>query len=145
VAYTKVLDSRNKIQFAVDANKLMVPTPPDANSADYPAKLSRYRNKGVMGSWFSSFGDAPNGLKEELKEVLLGGAIEYTYNDLFMVRAGYLYESERKGGRKGFTTGVGLKLNGFTAQFAYVVPAGSGIDRSPLSNNLSFGLSWNIK
>src|SRR2546428_547020 len=63
--YTKVIDESNKISFGVDLNKLLVPTPPNplvATPADYDA----YRKKSVIGSWFSSFGDAPDGFSEEL-------------------------------------------------------------------------------
>ncbi|HVG42767.1 MAG TPA: type IX secretion system outer membrane channel protein PorV, partial [Chitinophagaceae bacterium] len=68
--YTKVLDESNKIMFGVDVNKLLVPTPPvgTGNYSDDSLRLSQYRTKSVMSSWFSSFGDAQGGFSEELKE-----------------------------------------------------------------------------
>jgi len=66
-ASTKNFNEQNKITLGLDVNKLLVPTPP-ANSSD-PNAISAYRKKSVVGSWFSSFGDAPGGFKEELKEL----------------------------------------------------------------------------
>ena len=59
--YTRVLDESNKVSFGLDVNKLLVPTPPgiDADPAEYQA----YRQKSVVSSWMSSFGDAPGGLQ----------------------------------------------------------------------------------
>ena len=57
-AYTKVFDETNKVQFGLDVHKLLVPTPPASGDAQ---ALADYRSKGVVSSWFSSFGDAPGG------------------------------------------------------------------------------------
>ncbi len=62
--YTKKFNTQNQISFGVEINKLLVPTPPAEGDV---AGLAEYRNKGVVGSWFSSFGVAPDGFGEELK------------------------------------------------------------------------------
>ncbi|MGC4037482.1 MAG: type IX secretion system outer membrane channel protein PorV [Chitinophagaceae bacterium] len=144
--YTKVMDESNKIAFGLELNKLMVPTPPvDANGniTDSTA-LVAYRSKSVIGSWFSSFGDAPGGFKEELKEFQASLGAEYTYNNQFSVRAGYFYEDKTKGNRKYFTMGVGLKYNIFGLNFSYLLPSGSGTNRNPLSNTLRFSLIFDL-
>src|SRR5690606_5639177 len=64
VAYVNVFDEDSKITFGLDVNKLLVPTPPALGDL---AGLEEYHSKGVVGSWFSSFGDAPGGFSEELK------------------------------------------------------------------------------
>jgi Type IX secretion system protein PorV len=140
-AYTKVFDEDNKITFAIDAHKLMVPTPPAVGDS---AGLANYRSKGVLGSWFSSFGDAPGKFSEELQEFnfALGG--EYWYNNQFAFRAGYFYENPNKGNRKYFTVGAGLKYNVFGLNFAYLFPSGSGVNRNPLSNTYRFGLVFDF-
>ncbi len=146
--YTKVFDEDNKIQFGLDLHKLMVPTPPryvsnpDANTQDSLNSLinAGYRNKSVPSSWLSSFGDAPGGFKEEIKEFQLSVGAEYAYNEQFFVRTGYFYEDKTKGNRKYFTVGLGLKYNVFGLNFSYLVPSGAGINRNPLSNTLRFGL-----
>lgn len=141
-AYTKVFDETSKIMFGVDAHKLLVPTPPSltGDNTQDSTRISNYRNKPVVGSWLSSFGDAPGGFGEEMKEFQLSFGTEYSYNDQFFARAGYFYENKDKGNRKYFTVGVGIKYNVFGLNFSYLVPTGAGINRNPLSNTLRFGL-----
>ena len=140
-AYTNVFDADNKVTFALDLNKLLVPTPPSVTDS---AGLADYRSKGVVSSWFSSFGDAPDGGSEELKEVTASLGAEYWYKNQFAVRAGYFYENPNKGNRKYFTIGAGLNYNMFGLNFAYLLPSGAGINRNPLSNTLRFTLSFDF-
>lgn len=147
--YTRVFDESNKLSFGVDINKLLVPTPPQFSDPNNPThedtvKLEDYRNKPVVSSWFSSFGDAPGGFSEELKEFQISTGLEYTYNNQFALRAGYFYENKYKGNRRYFTTGVGIKYNVFELNFSYLVPSGSGITQNPLSNTLRFSLVFNF-
>lgn len=140
VANTWVFDETSKFTLGLDINKLMVPTPPELGDS---TGLPDYRNKSVISSWFSSFGDA-GGISNELKEyqISLGG--EYTYNDQFTLRAGYFYEDKLKGNRKYFTLGAGLKYNVFGLNFSYLVPSGNGVSRNPLSNTLRFSLVFDL-
>lgn len=140
-AYTKVFDADSKVTFAVDLNKLLVPTPPGATDS---AALVDYRSKGVVSSWFSSFGDASGGGAEELREVTASLGAEYWYKEQFALRAGYFYENPEKGNRKYFTVGAGLKYNMVGLNFSYLLASGSGINRNPLSNTLRFTLSFNL-
>jgi hypothetical protein len=146
--YTAVIDESNKISFGIDVNKLLVPTPPvfknDPPTAEDTANLESYRKKPVIGSWFSSFGDAPDGFSEELKEFQISTDFEYSYNNQFAVRGGYFYENKYKGNRRYFTTGVGLKYNVFELNFSYLIPSGSGVTQNPLSNTLRFSLVFNF-
>lgn len=137
-SYAKVFDDDNKISFAVDINKLLVPTPP---ASDDSMGIVNYRNKPVVSSWLSSFGDAPGGFSEELKEVMVGAGAEYVYGDQFAARAGYFYENKMKGNRKYFTTGIGVNYSKFGFNFCYIIPSGSGIDQNPLSNTLRFSIT----
>jgi Type IX secretion system protein PorV len=144
-AYTKVFDETNKITFALDLNKLMVPTPPfDPNQATTQAQIDAYRNQGITSSWIKSFGDAPGGFSEELREFQASAGIEYMYNDQFAFRTGYFYEDKTKGNRKYFTLGAGLKYNVFGINVSYIIPSGSGTNQNPLSNTLRFGLVFDI-
>ncbi len=146
VTYTKVFDEENKIQFGLDVHKLLVPTPPQL-TGDIPADsalITNYRTKGVVSSWFSSFGDAPGGFSEELKEFQFSLGAEYSYNNQFFARAGYFYEDKNKGNRKYFTVGLGINYSVFGLNFSYLVPSGSGVNRNPLSNTLRFGLVLNL-
>jgi hypothetical protein len=141
VAYTKVFDETSKLQFGIDAHKLLVPTPPQLMNDDQDSiRIVNYRNKSVVSSWLSSFGDAPGGFGEEMREFQFSLGAEYAYNNQFFARAGYFYEDKNKGNRKYFTVGVGIKYNVFGLNFSYLVPSGAGINRNPLSNTLRFGL-----
>jgi len=140
-AYTYKADAYNEVTFALDFNKLLVPTPIDTNTnpntgPDYyiPA------DKGVVSGMLGSFGDAPGGFSEELREIQISAGAEYWYQQQFAVRAGYFYENKLKGDRKYFTVGVGVRYNVFGLNFAYLIPSGSGINRNPLSNTFRFSL-----
>ncbi|RNI37392.1 hypothetical protein EFY79_08315 [Hanamia caeni] len=140
-AYVNVIDETSKITFGLDVNKLLVPTPPAIGDS---AGLVNYHNKGVVGSWFSSFGDAPGGFSEELKEFQVSVGGEYTYNDQFSLRLGYFYENPTKGDRQYFTVGAGLNYNVFGLNFSYLIPSGNGVNRNPLSNTLRFSILFNL-
>jgi hypothetical protein len=142
VTHTKNFNEQNRISFGIDMNKLLVPTPP-ADPATQQ-QIDDYRNKGVLGSWFSSFGDAPDGFGEELKEFQFSLGAEYTYNNQFSLRTGYHYENKTKGNRRYFTAGLGVKYNIFGLNFSYLLPAGSGVNRNPLSNTLRFSVIFDL-
>jgi len=139
-ASTFIIDDYNQFTFALDFNKLMVPTEPIRDiDGNIIAGKDPYRSvpSGILGS----FGDAPGGFSEELKEVGISTGIEYTYNQQFAVRAGYFYENPDKGDRRYFTVGGGLKYNMFNIDFSYLV---ANPQNSPLANTLRFGLSFNF-
>lgn len=140
-AYTKVFDEDNKITFALDLNKLMVPTPTSDTSAN---GLSKYRSQGVVSSWFKSFGDASGGFSEEIQEVNASLGFEYWYANQFAFRTGYFYENPAKGNRKYLSVGAGLKYNTFGLNFSYIFPSGSGTTRNPLSNTYRFGVIFDF-
>ena len=138
--YTKVFDEQNKISFGLDLNKLLVPPPPTpVNGVDTVSQeaLNEYYSQSVVSSWFKSFNGQFNTINASI------GA-EYSYNDQFMFRLGYFYESKDQGGRQYFTMGVGLKYNMLGLNFSYLIPSGSGITRNPLSNTIRFGLTFDL-
>ncbi len=140
--YQKQIDETNTITFGLDLNKLLVPTPP--GSVRSPEEIAAYRNKSVVGSWFSSFGDAPGGFKEEMREIQVSTGLEYGYNDQFFARAGYFYEAKTKGNRRFFSVGAGVKYNRLGFNFSYLVPTGQGINRNPLSNTARFSIIFDL-
>jgi hypothetical protein len=141
-SYTKVFDESNKITFGLDLNKLLVPTPPNQGDS---AALAEYRQKSVIGSWFSSFGDAPDGFSEEVREFQVSLGAEYWYNNQFAVRLGYFHEDKTKGNRRFVTAGVGVKYNVFGLNFSYLASTGgNGAQQSPLANTLRFSLVFDF-
>ena len=151
IAYVSQIDPTNKLTFGLDLNKLLVPTPPmlstttggGGTTADSVA-IANYHSKGVVSSWFSSFGDAPGGFSEEIREVQVSVGAEYMYNNQFALRAGYFYEDATKGNRKYFTVGAGLNYNMFGLNFSYLIPSQNGTNRNPLANTLRFSLMFNL-
>lgn len=141
-AYNKEINNDNKLSFAVEFNKLMVPTPPDPSDVQ---KVADYNSKGVVGSWFSSFGDAPGGGSEELKEVQLGMGAEYMYKEMFSLRAGYFTENKLKGNRNYFTVGAGLAYKFAGINFSYLVPTGNNTNDNALKNTFRLSLLFNMK
>ena len=146
LAYTKVFDEANKITFALDFNKLLVPTPPvliAGDSSGNAQKLTKYRDQSVVSSWFKSFGDAGN-INKEFQEVNISVGAEYFYNNQFGFRAGYFYENANKGNRKYFTVGATIKYSVAALNFSYIFPTGNGTNRNPLSNTYRFGLVFDM-
>ena len=143
------LDDYNAFTFLLDFNKLLVPTNPvyDENGA---ISAGMDPNVGIVSGMLQSFYDAPgvveadgsrNVLKEELREINICGGLEYMYNNLFGVRAGYFTEHPTKGNRRYFTLGAGIKFNVFTLDLAYLIPTQQ---RNPLENTLRFTLQFDF-
>ncbi len=144
-SYTMEMDDYNSFAFSMEANKLLVPTPP-VDSTDYGDDGVIWAgginsDSGVIEGIFKSFGDAPGGFKEEFQEITWSVGVEYWYNKQFALRAGYFYEHENKGNRKFITAGAGLKMNVFALDFAYLLPTQRN---HPLENTLRFSLSFDI-
>ena len=142
------LDEYNTVSFAFDINKLLVPTPPIYDSlATVPGPENiisgQDPNVGVLQGMFQSFSDAPGGIQEELNELMYSVGAEYWYMKQFAFRGGYFHEHATKGARKYFTVGVGLKMNVFSLDMAFLLPATRGV-RSPLANTLRFTLLFDM-
>lgn len=145
-----VFDEYNKISLTGEVTKLLVPTPqnPDLNgdgevtSEEISQNNIDYRNIGWTSGIFKSFGDAPGGIDEELKEFTWALSAEYLYQDSFALRTGYFNESDMKGSRKFFTIGAGFKYNIVKIDVSYLFSASK--IRNPLENTLRFSLSFNL-
>jgi len=123
------LDEYNSMIFAADINKFLVPT---GYNPDVSVPLGIVR----------SFYDAPAGFKEELHEIMFSIGVEYLYQKQFAVRAGYFNEHQTKGNRKYFTAGIGLRLNVFSLDFAYLIPTSGR--QNPLANTMRFTLGFSF-
>jgi hypothetical protein len=140
IANTLNLDQYNQLTFALDLNKLLVPTPPilDANGNIVKGKSD---DVSVPAGIFGSFTDAPGGFSEEMQEITISPGLEYWYNKVFALRAGYFYQNPNKGGLHYFTLGTGLRYDEFSFDFAYIV---ASQQNSPLANTLRFTLMLNL-
>jgi hypothetical protein len=120
------LDDVNSFTFAFDINKLLVPTRPNSDVS-------------VPSGLFGSFTDAS--FTEEIQELSFSPGVEYWYNKLFALRAGYLYQNPNKGGLRYLTLGTGFKYQEFAFDFSYIAASQQS---SPLANTLRFTLSANF-
>ncbi len=136
-AYTHDLDATNSVTFALDINKLLVPTPDPADTTN------SWKQQGIFTSLFSSFADAQGGAREEFNEINYCFGLEYWYNNLFALRAGYFYEHPTKGNRNFITLGAGLRYQQLNVDFSYLLATGS-TGTNPLANTLRFTLMFNF-
>ncbi|WP_127138635.1 type IX secretion system outer membrane channel protein PorV [Flagellimonas oceanensis] len=139
-----IFDQDNVLAVTTEFNKLLVPTPRDFNGDGQitTEDNDEYQNIGFFQGVFESFGDAPDGFSEELKEVTWALGAEYKFREAFMLRSGYFNESEEKGSRKFFTLGAGFKFNSTQIDLSYLFSTSQV--RNPLENTLRFSLTFNL-
>ncbi|PKV65391.1 hypothetical protein ATE90_1816 [Polaribacter sp. Hel1_33_96] len=137
-----ILDDYNIISTTVEFTKLLVPTPPIRDVDGNVIDGKEDQDIGWIQGMFSSFGDAPGGFSEELKEFTYALGAEYLYNNAFALRAGYFHESEDKGNRQYFTLGGGFKTNALNIDLSYLI--NSSDVNNPLENSLRFSLSFDL-
>lgn len=163
-----IFDEYNKLAVTAEVSKLLVPTPPiygkeysytdnngngvydegidDISTAPINQNNVIYKgrnpNTNFLSGVFQSFGDAPGGFSEELKEFTWALGAEYTYQDSFAFRAGYFNESEIKGARKFLALGAGFKYNVVNIDLSYLFSTSKV--QSPLESTLRFALTFNI-
>ena len=162
------LDEYNSLAFTLDFSKLLVPTPPiierDANGNPIMNDDGTYKilhgmdnHVSVVQGMIQSFYDAPGygynsnnelvqigKFYEELCEINIGGGVEYWYNNVFAVRAGYFNETALKGNRKFVTLGAALKYNVFGLDVSYLIPINTVAGSNPLENTLRFNLTYSM-
>lgn len=157
-----ILDDYNKVAVSVELTKLLVPTPqipvptpetdlngngtiePNEKASDGVQKANNeYNSIGWVPGIFKSFGDAPDGFSEEVKEITYSLAGEYTYQDSFSMRAGYYHQSPEKGAVQFFSLGAGFKYNIVKVDVSYLFSASKV--KNPLENTLRFSLTFNFE
>ncbi|MBV7533837.1 type IX secretion system outer membrane channel protein PorV [Chitinophaga sp. sic0106] len=144
--YAFVNTDYNTFTLTLEVNKLLVPTPPiyalDSNGLMTNQILKgKDPNRGVVESIFSSFGDAPDGFQEELREFTIGAGVEYSYKQTLFLRAGYFYEHPNKGYRQHFTSGLGVRFSNVELDMAYLIPTDGSLYQK---KTLMFSLLYNI-
>lgn len=165
-----IFDQYNKLAVTAEFTKLLVPTPPitgkeyeftdnndngvyDEGVDDLIGFPNNPVNDNVIidgkstdvsfiSGVFQSFGDAPGGFSEELKEFTWALGAEYQYQDSFALRAGFFNEAEEKGARKFFALGAGFKYTTINVDMSYLFSASKV--QSPLENTLRFSLTFNF-
>lgn len=149
-----IFDEYSKLGITAEVAKLLVPTPPlfgfvdtdgdGEQDTDEPTIITEGQDNDVsfMNGIFQSFGDAPGGFSEELREFTWSLGAEYTYQENFSFRAGFFNEAEDKGARKFFALGAGFKYTTINIDLSYLFSASKV--QSPLENTLRFSLTFNF-
>lgn len=149
-AFTFPLADYHNLTFALDANKLLVPSRPLESQFDvstpegqkeYLDALENWENMSPITGIFKSFTDAPGGASEEFKEIMWSLGAEYSYNSQFYLRAGYFYEHAMKGNRQYFGLGAGFSLNVLRLDASYMLATAQ---TSPLDQTLRFTLTFDM-
>lgn len=162
-------DDYNSVTFLVEANKLLIPTPPtyltdssgtivtDANG-DPTIVAGQSPNVSIASGILGSFSDAPGVVegfdgagnaiiqdgsvrKEEFSEINYSVGMEYWYDKQLAIRMGYFYENPLKGNRQYLTVGFGFKLSVFAFDASYLV---GNAQQNPLANTFRFSLKFNF-
>jgi hypothetical protein len=151
-AYKININTNSSLTFALDANKLMVPTPPtyrtnsdgtlatDA-SGNLIIAAGKDPSRALISGMFGSFNDAPGGRQEEWSEMTFSFGAEYLYAQKFALRTGYFHEDDTKGGRRYLTMGAGFTIKRVGLDFSYLVPQ---VQNHPLAETLRFSLRYSI-
>ncbi len=139
-----IFDASNRLGTYLEFNKLLVPTPKDFNgdgTIDQEDE-QEYNNIGSISGIFKSFGDAPGGFGEELREVTWALGAEYVFQEQFSLRSGYFNESDTKGSRKFVAVGAGFKYSPVVIDVSYLFSTSKVV--SPLEGTLRFGLVFHF-
>lgn len=147
-------DKYNSLAMTVDFNKLLVPTPPEYGIDG--SIISGFNPEvGVVSGILHSFYDAPGNVlqnpdstysfekgskfKEEMREINIGGGLEYWYSDVLAVRMGYFHEHPSKGARQYLTFGAGIYYSVFGIDVSYLA---AFTRTNPLANTVRFSLKF---
>jgi hypothetical protein len=116
----------NILMFTVDANKLLVPTPSVRNSNNEVIAGRNEENITGIGTIFQSWGTAPDGLRETMREITFSMGTEFQFRaggvPQFYARAGYYTQNKRKGDIHYFSLGLGGKFKNFGLDLSYLIP-----------------------
>ena len=158
LGYKLHLDKQDKHTIAayIDINKLLVPTPIPVEQLylNYGTSTQKikpeydkngngvadYKEQSPISAIFTSFGDAPGGALEELREISTSVGAEYMYKKMFGIRLGYFYEHPTKGNRNYMTIGATVKYSVATLHISYLVPTSNL--RNPLDNTFRLSMAF---
>lgn len=146
LGYMIPLNEYNRIAFSADLNKLLVPSLPlrgedETNEAYEERVRADYYDMSSISGIFKSFSDSERGFKGEMEEINWSIGAEYTYNDKFILRAGYHHESSMQGNRKYATVGAGFRMNVLAIDAGYVIATQPS---NPLDQTLRVSLSFDF-
>lgn len=134
---------QNILMFTIDANKLLVPTPSIRNVQNEVIARTNEENISGIGTIFQSWGTAPDGFRETLREFTFSCGAEFQFRaggvPQFYARAGYYSQNKLKGDIHYFSVGLGGKFKDFGLDVAYLM---SQNKNQVLSNTFRISLNY---
>lgn len=150
----------HSLMFSIDVNKRMTPTLPtytDYMKQEYPnygpedltfykeyqgwLHDSGYTNMSSIAGIFKSFGDAPGGFADELKEIYGGIGMEYKYMNWLSIRGGYHYENGLQWNHSYASVGAGIRLGSIKVDAAYAFGTS---DDCPFNNTVRLSATFDL-
>ncbi|MCC5941398.1 MAG: type IX secretion system outer membrane channel protein PorV [Balneolaceae bacterium] len=142
LAYKMDLDHRgiNTLTFSNDITKIMARSERVERANGDVSFESMSTLKALYRSWgsYERFDGQQNLTVGFIDQLMFGFGLEYWYDQLFALRAGYYYEHPDNGNREFLTLGAGLRYNIFGFDFSYLVTLE---DDHPLANTLRLSVS----
>jgi hypothetical protein len=134
------LGELSRMTFGVELSKRLVSN--TFFNEDLQNSNSIYKNdRSVVSSIFGSFSNTRAGFSGQVRQISLFSGVEYEYNNLLFLRAGYCYEPETIGNRRYPTLGAGLSYKLLKYNFSYVV---ASQQQSPIANALRFSVTLDL-
>jgi long-subunit fatty acid transport protein len=139
-AFKVDFDEYNSLTWVTDFNKDLIHYS-GTDSTSYEADPFY---KAIFSSW-QSIDVRTNALADDeaeftslsvIDQLTIGTGLEYWYNNLFALRAGYFYENPDNGNRKYMTLGAGVRVNIIGVDFSYIYAE----QDSPLANTMRFSM-----
>lgn len=121
--------------------KLMAPTLPMGTGSDSEQSRADYYAQSPFKALLSSWGDAPGGASEEVKEMTFSLGAEYTYAERILARAGYFFQDPSKGMNGGLSLGLGIVYEFAELDVSYFL---ADQPNSPLNNTLRFTVNFSF-
>ncbi len=144
-AFKMEFDEFNSLTWVTDFNKDLIHYS-TGDSTKYEADPFY---KAIFSSW-QSIDVRTNALADDeaqfetlsvIDQLTIGTGVEYWYNNLFALRAGYFYENPNNGNRKYMTLGAGVRVNIIGIDFSYIYAE----QNSPLANTMRFSMLVNFE
>ncbi len=147
------LDDFNRVNLALDFNKVLVSRDDDGNydpvaKALFSSWGSRVVNTSPVAGTCEEFAadsnpDNDNNCRSlsAFRQLTFGAGFEYWYNDLLALRTGYFFEDPSNGNRQFLTAGAGIRYSLIGVDMSYIYALQ---EDSPVANQLRFSLLLNI-
>lgn len=134
-------EEMHQVSFGIELDKYLAPSIPLPTDADHAKQRDKLRRMSAFKGILHSFGDAPGGFAEELKEISLASGVEYVYDKMFFARLGWRYQHPSKGNNSGLSLGVGILFSNITFDVSYFTGLSA---HNPLNNTMRLSLGFSL-